>query len=902
MRQMTLIAVMALAAGWGPASPARAAEPSAYEQLDQDKLARKLGNMSMTELLQALMAESGKGVDGVALLARSKLNQALRTADQDKRDRLLGEVIDLQSRLVAATAKLKDDEGVLRRFRFRLDLVITLGITRVDPYAERLLYFLGTAKDREAVAKCTKEAIGRLNGLQTDLDLKRDDWGGDTDRMVTGGLWRLEALVQEARYRGAWIRFYRGMVLSDESHERRNLLQQAIGDVREFADAEDNSSGVKFTSLGLSGMAARELGLWQQAASYLSRADSAEARPATRLKAKFETVRISIDRKQFDQADKQIQAFVTQGAKLTGVAKVAVDMQASLLRFKTKMERAEQHKKTDPKQYEKLRGQGGQELLAFVEKHPQYREAFWDVIAALFEDADPGSLDPSMQLALGVKEFFKRTDEGYQRAERLFLAVVRSAKATDDLKASALSYLALIRNDQRRNLEAAAFFRELAEKYPKNPKAKESALNAVKSYNGILKEQNVPARKLGMDFLRGYARALKVLAAGWGRDDPEIRAYYFPLGLALEDLGRNKEAVEALKQIPEGSELYMPSRYRILEVNVSSLLDAPNMRPHLRRQLANNLIRDLTAYMGRVRLYASKTANKQRREVVLGWGAECGMLIAQLYKDVLNEPAEAMQRARELAADPSWKQVPGIARRSQQFVVALLLEAGQPEKAVPVLLALMEGDDATGAEKLLAQAVGQIGDRIERLLFSADPADKAKLKELRNAYKLFAEELYKFVDKSANVTDKQKAPFKQALAHAYEFGSEAEARKSLELYQQLNKQNPNDASIIRGLARAYREMGEPKQAMDHYYRLRRCLPGQSPHWWRAELEYWEYALEIHAGSKAELAKIPVQMHILRDTDRDMGGYWKRFNELEARAEALLGSKAPAGATSRRNGF
>jgi tetratricopeptide (TPR) repeat protein len=369
----------------------------------------------------------------------------------------------------------------------------------------------------------------------------------------------------------------------------------------------------------------------------------------------------------------------------------------------------------------------------------------------------------------------------------------------------------------------------------------------------------------------------------------------------LEALGRNREAVQAFRQIPQESELYMPAGYRILEVSVNDLLDATTMQASLRGRLANSLIGDLTGYMGRARAYASNVPDQERAKQALAWGAECGLLIAQLHKDVLNRPAEAMQRAKELADDPTWKQVPGIARRSQQFVVAVLLEAGQPEKVIPDLIALIK-DDPAGAEKLLARAVGQIGERIERLMYSIDPAAERKLQELRKAYKIFAEELYRFVEQSGDVPAQQKAPFQQALAHAYEFGTQQEAQKSLELYLQLHGRNRNDADIIRGLARAYRVLGQPAKAMQYYNRLISGLPEKSSHWWRAQFKRLEYALEIYTGNKKELKKIPIQIRMLRDKDRDMGGYWQQFNKVEARAKEITGSASPAGAASRGSGF
>ena len=703
---VALISTLALCAPISAgAEPTTRREPrSAYEQLDPGKLAQKLKDLKMTELLEALVGRSAKGTQGKALLAAGLLGKALRTADQEQRDKLLEQVGQLQRQLIQQTKDAKDGKGRVQHFRYWLDWIITEGIHKADPYAERLQYFLGSDTDRKAVQKYTKPAVDELERLVSELDDQRDRWASDWEQWVNGNYQKLEGLLDEAHYRGAWIRFYLAMVLPASDAARPGLLEAAIADVKKFADAEDNSSGVKFTSLVLSGMAARELGDWERAKEFLRRADNPGARPTVRLKARFETVRVYIDRKEFTEANRRIEQFVADAAKLPGLPKVAVAMQSALLRYKVLLEQAEALKGSDPQKARQFRGLAGKELLKFVEKYPAYRQAFWRILVPTIEAADIKTLDPAMVLGLGLHHMGKKTPEGDKRAEELFLAVIRAKGAPDTLKASALWYLGLLKNRQRRNMEAAEYWCRLAEKYPRDGNAKLAALNAVKSYEGIMEEKNKSASQLRKEipgFQKKYVHALQVLVDNWGQGDRDILTRNYELGLEYDSMGDFDKAIKAFMKVPETSELSLPARFRILSGQVKQLLESVTLSKSLRQQQARSLIGDLGRYMSRARRYAQRAKDQQRAQEVRSWAAECGLLIATLYKDILESPVEAMRRAQELDRDKDWKDVPGIHRRAQELIVRILLERGQADKAIPMLTDLVKKKDPKGAESLL---------------------------------------------------------------------------------------------------------------------------------------------------------------------------------------------------------
>jgi len=64
------------------------------------------------------------------------------------------------------------------------------------------------------------------------------------------------------------------------------------------------------------------------------------------------------------------------------------------------------------------------------------------------------------------------------------------------------------------------------------------------------------------------------------------------------------------------------------------------------------------------------------------------MLPAQLKNDLLNQPIRSLSLAQ--SATQQWPGVPGIKRRSQQFIARVLLESGQTNKAIDYLLKLVK--------------------------------------------------------------------------------------------------------------------------------------------------------------------------------------------------------------------
>ncbi len=884
MRKSLLILLLTgWMAGGAPLLAQRARRGSVYENLEQRRLAQLLMDLKMKELLEALVRTAGAGVEGKELLAKAKVAEALRTKDQARRDALLDEGAKIYVELIAATKEDKTETGTLRHFHFRLDAIVLAGITKVEPYVERLDYFLEHAGDAAAVERLTKAPVRDLDRLQNLLINLHDKWNADPEKMITGALWRLETLIENVRYRGAWARYYRGMVLPRDSIGRSALLRQVIDeDVRDFAQAEDNSKGVKYESLRLSGSAARELGQFDNARDFLRRADCPEAQPGLRLKAKFESVRTYLDAGRLAEAGKQIEKFRTDAAQLKGIEPVAVDLHETLATARLLKLQADEIRAGDPARAAKLENQAFDRLTSLTNKHPRYREPLMGLLRKFIGGRDPDTLRPAERMLLAEEEMGKKTPEAFAKAAKALLSIVAEKAASDKLKGQALWNLGVVSNLQKKNLEAAGYWRRLAKEYPKDPNARNAATNAVMTYQTILKDPQRSAALLdSTQFVREYADALKVLVDGFGRKDAK---YLYEIGMMMDILDRYQEAIKYFSQVPRESDLYLPARYRILQQRVKDLQDRQEPAP-ARRQKAKNLAFDLEAYMKRARAFAADPANKARAQEVLGWGAQCGLLVATLQKEVVGNLPEAIRLIEKILN--GYKDFPLVCRQARQLMVQIRLEQGHVEAVIGELTKLLE-EDPPGAMKLLLIAVPEIGERVERWAFATDAESRQLLTAFRPAYRRFANELYRFAVRQ-KLDEKSMLPFKRAWAHAHEAGSQQEVEEALKIYEELSKRREL-APFVRGLARCNRRLGRHKEAMKHYNRLIfGGLVEQTGPWWRAQLERLQFYMEINQTKPSRKGLKNTLTHIrqLQRRDSQMGGYYRQFNAIAAQARKLL---------------
>ena len=905
---MAALAAAALCAATAPAQKrlVRAAPASPYEKLDKHKLAKTLKDLQMTELLDELVRKqtSAKDITTRLLLIEAKIAKAAKAPDQEKRDELLAEVMADQDKLIKITKTAVEPADKLAYYRLLLRRIVTEGVTKAGPYVGRIQYFHARPGDADVVGQATKNALALLKRLTRWMGDAHDEWGEDTGTWVEGHYWRLEELIREARYRGAWIRLNRALVGGADAGERQSLLRQAIDDVKEYANAEDNSSGVKFRSLLLTGTAHRLLADYARARSFLARAaDEKQVKPLFQLKAKFEAVVSYMDEAKFDQARAAIKDFRARGTKLAkagGVLDVTVDFQEALLKSRLLEVRATAVRGKNAELAKKLQAQSLQALLDFVERYPAYERLLLELIAAKHEGKAPTGLSNPIKVALGRRAFERASAKGTDRpnrekllaeAEKLLDLVLKDKKADKSIRAMALWYLGLVNNKQGENAPAAEYFRRLAAEHPDDPNAERAARNAVISLQGVLKEKKKEPAEMGVGFVQKYKEALKVLVARLDRKDPQLDLYHYEYAQQLKTLALDAEAMAIFDRINPASEYYLPSRFEILALRTRALTNA-NLSAAEKRPAAQALIADLRNYRDRAAKYKSPRAERVRQ--VRGWGAECDLMIAQVMMDVLDQPAQAVQAATEVAK--RWPDVPDeVKRRAQQFIVRRWLEKGSVEEAIAPLIKMLDQEETVD---LVAEAIDQIRERIETLQHHTDAQARAKLAKLRGAYKVFAKKLYDWAKaKWAGSKDgaRRMYAFKQALAGAYESGSKAEAGEALAIYQELARQDDDDWLNIRGLARCYRRLGKTAEAKKHYERLTEGLPETSTPWWRVQLELLGFYVQSFGDKVESLEMILLQIRRLRYRDNKMSGYLKQFNDLERQAERSLRALKKPGA-------
>jgi tetratricopeptide (TPR) repeat protein len=199
-------------------------------------------------------------------------------------------------------------------------------------------------------------------------------------------------------------------------------------------------------------------------------------------------------------------------------------------------------------------------------------------------------------------------------------------------------------------------------------------------------------------------------------------------------------------------------------------------------------------------------------------------------------------------------------------------------------------NEIKGGEDLVAQAIAQIGSRIDTLEAQNSSNASEELARYRQAYRVFAGRLFESV-KSRQLNPEQSYPFRQALARSYEYGEKEQMAKAAAMFKELDAQRPNDFVNLRGLARCHRRLGEVEQAMSAYNRLVEGLSEDSRDWWRMQIERLAYYLEVHKGDPKAAGEVLLQIRTLRNLKGDKMLSWKQFAELELQAAAVAGGGA-----------
>ncbi len=860
---------------------------SAYQALDEDALAASLQKLQMYDLLLELGTSSARPEgERLSWRAAGLLGKAGGEPNRAAAEGLIDAAIADYGKVIEANKKDASHKGRMRYYRSLFQQMQAEGLTKTEPYAQKIMFLLDNPADRQQVLTFTRRAMEGWEQLEEDLPDLRSRWMTDDDAKITGVFYQLEQMIHETHYRGAWLRFTRAIATPPGDARRKELLQRAVTDLAEFRRPMRAGDDLYAWAALLQGMAARELGKYPDARKLIEEAAGDRSPDDVRFRALFELAKMTTEERDPAAAAAAIESFREKASKIAGVPPIAVDMQSVLLRNHMYTLLSESARSTAPARAAVLAAQGARVLLAFVKEHPDHTRAFASAIGPRYEGQDPNMLPPDVLVLMGIwKSQEVKTPQAQDDAEKLFRAVLKARDANDAAPTvMAMGYLALLYATKGNALAAANMFRQLAETYPKEPLAKSAAWEAVRIME---RRMDDPAVKPTDSDHAEYLGDLEVLLGNWGADK-DVRVRNFALGLEYERIGRNADAAKVFDRVGPDEETYLPARMHSLNLRGQTLLDSAKD------------VAGATALVGMIGDYhraaaAFRSPNPQRLLLARQMGAQMDLLAAQLQLEVLGATAAARAAAEQAARD--WADVPDMEDHCLRVVIHTYLKDQNLPKAIELFDKIKKGGD-----EVVTLVVHQLRQRIESL----DPArDAAELKQYLDNYARFAEMLHKTAEdrlraasagKPADWLDAQMYVYRQMLAGAYEYSDaktdEGRARvaKGLEMYRQLGKQNKTDGVNIRGIARCCRKLGANQEAMNSYNVLVAGLEQRSRMWWKAQLERLRFAVEVHARNPEEMRKIELELQLLIDLDRNLGGMVDEF--MAIRQKLPSSSKGP----------
>jgi hypothetical protein len=904
MRTATWMLATALAVTLLCAPPAGAQQATAdLSDREATKLAESLSAMGMTELLEALIERNPSLRDtpaGLALQAEARLAEARRVSaeqqDDDalrRRRELLVEAAELFARAADATAGATSDEATIDHFRYRLKRIETLGIHLPRSAMVRLMFLRGGPADREQALEQTELPAQLIESYLLDMEDTLQQWRQDLVKLATV-MPELQAVRRAAQYRAGWVRFYRGAVLSRDDERSRRQRERLLGDaveaVREFATG-DADSGVKYPSLLLSGMAARELDRHRQAAELLSAADDRAAAPAVRMQAEFEKARNAVEGATDPETGlSAINTFRGELSELLGTdAAAQVDLHATMLRehlFRTLAAAARAG--DDAEKVRDYAARAEDALLAFLEDHPDssVQKAFLEIVARKHA-GDEAAGGPIVLLA-------RAEQAPPEQAEELLTRLLsQEAEAAERIRPLALWQMGLLESRRGRAREAGEYFLQLAQGHADHRLALPAAQNAAATYNRIVAALNQAGESVGTELRRKLIEILRVVTEGWP-DEPEAARWNFDLGWQLQQLAPSTEeplqtmqrAVAAYQRVPDGLEESMEAAFLALQLRVE-MLETADRPADERQRRAEALVGDLADYARRA---ADKVASagEQQADDLRRWGAEADFLAARVQYEVLNRRDEALAELRKLP--DRW---PGgeALRRAAEFEIRKLVETGRTQEAIDRVEAFRQAYPRE-ARELVHLVAWQVRRRLREMETRTDASQQRQ--ELRQVFLRFASDLY---TRTEELPPQERYPYIQM--HAQALLANGRPQQAMELFRRCRElddrrrqENPDlavDAANIRGLARAQHALGNHADAAELYADLVRGMEASDELYWPTELEYCRCLLEAHRDNPPALRRLLIRIRQLRGEQRRMGGLAGRFEEVEEQAERALGS-------------
>jgi len=787
-----------------------------------------------------------------------------------------------QSLLQSAAATLP--AGSLERLSMEVEQV-DVTLLAAQPRAQRLVWLLGSAEDRRALAGLAGDLAGRTDDLARRTAVALEDARQDLRRLVTEAS-GLEELSERARYQSAWAHFYKALAAEQDSAED---LQQAAERIDPFTHQEGE---VAAWSRLLAGQCQRRLGQ-ADAARRQFEAVASQGPAAAAAVARFERVLADIesaaDMASLEAVGGEIEAF--RSAAAAGDSPVQADLKASLLQERWVLRQAERARDEPTRWRRKVEARralmGPLMRLADPAAHEQVLTAL-----AWREAADGPVEAPADSLDLLLRAV--RLGQDATALAALEAVLDHADELSPTTGPSALWRMGVLLGGKGRLLESARVLARLGREFPDGPLAAQAWEQSARQIQHLTELQQ-PSQ--APELRQEYVEIIEQLLAA---DPQQTGSWAYELGAQYEQLAATAspdrasallaKAIAAYERLPVDVPIPQPARLRALELRAAGLLEAPSLDVPSAAGLVDQLHQQVKLAQEAVRPDGS------RDEATRQHAARAEFWIARLLYEMPGCRQQSLDRLRSVRRDYAGTEG---ARRSAEFEVGLLLEQGRLPEAAQVVKDL-PAEAFAQSRQIVHLVLERMRQRLEGRW--SQPQTATDSHDLCGEYLLLARRLY---EPLAQEPIERRYAATQFMADALlELGRPQEALELLEQCQahdrhRLSQSAPSDgpaatdARNLQGLARAHRAMGRYEQALEYYRRLTDGLsPASWPgEYWRAELEYARCVVEAAAGDAQAMRNLGVRIRQLRMQDEGMGGLAEAFGQLERQAKDLAGESA-----------
>lgn len=780
----------AATAGRPPASAGSAMlKLSAYERLDQIRLADALSALGSVKLLTTLADELEASSPADALYARGEATLCQAKALPRDSQQFLPLIDQAAAQLEKAAALLDkppDERALLKLYRVRLRLADVQAVVATGPNIERLLFLQGGEDDRKMVLERTEKPLAALSLLHDRVRELLQSWRDKSKAavMVTLGpsLAELDTLVS---YKLGYARLCRGMAMDgSDAAARQRIFKEARDVVDKIAKDEGNDSGLKYWSMLLSAQASRETKEFDRAIGILQQAAEEEAETAVRVAANFEMVRCLIERGEFEPAKSAAEVFRKNVRAILGDSgAVSTDVQYALLRnylfeqWATSV-RAKDAAAADG--YDKLAQEA---LIQFVTEHPEEQYAFFGLVATKYGKlAEAPDASPMILCALAISQRGKATSmpseaETARTQETLAKIAASSDPRAETVRPLAMFHLAVIYAEKKDALKASELFAQLASKYPTSPLAYSAVYNSVVSCNTIIQERIADRQFVRPNLRQDLAKAIELMLSQpqWAAN-PKSQEWYFSLAWQYDKLADQadaagkpeliRKAIAAYQAVPPAQKSeYMEARQLALLNQVeliAALVDSDKTKQQaLRREEAQKLVGPLQVFVDDAAKAAKESEAAGRKDEALKlreWAAMAEFQLGTTMQEYLDQKPAAQALLK--AIPQKWPGTLAIRESSKYLIQSAVLENRTAEAIT--LVSDFRKAYPQDAPTLIRLVVNQLEEQIKLLRY--DKSRAAELATYRQAYGSFAAILYEQQTKAAG-DDAAMYPYRQLLAN-----------------------------------------------------------------------------------------------------------------------------------------